>query len=139
MNNEQIIQFIEENHDNTIFGALGIRVESYDPKCVVVAIDVDKRHLQHAGIVHGGVFVTLAESAASMAASLSVEAHKFRVMGMEINANHLRPVSEGCVRARSKLIYQGKSTMVYEIRVCNENEELVCISRCTIAIRPIKN
>ena len=133
----KIVKFLEKNKCKTIFSTLGIRVESYEPDNVIVAIDVDERHLQHAGFVHGGVFVTLAESAASIAATCTVGLFDHSIVGMEINANHLRSVTGGVVRAKAKLVYHGKLIMVYSIEVTNNNDKLVCISRCTIAIKKL--
>lgn len=133
--NASLIEAFEALNEKTVFQALGIRVESYDPAAVRVAIDVDERHLQHAGVVHGGVFVVLAESAASLAAALTVDIGTHAVSGMEINANHLRPVSSGKVVAQATLLYQGKTTMVYNIVLTDAAERLVCVSRCTIAVR----
>ncbi len=142
MNQKDLIEFLESNNHKTIFATLGIRVESYDPDNMTVAINVDKRHFQHVGLVHGGVFVTLAESAASMAAALKVSPFEYHVSGMEINANYLRPVTAGIVKAQATLIHHGKSTMVYNIDVTNntnDGDKLVCVSRCTIAVKKRKS
>lgn len=128
---------VEARHKDTVFDPLGIRVEQYHPDETIVAIDVDTRHYQHAGIVHGGVWVVLAESAASIAAALSVDMTKNIVSGMEINANHLRPVTTGTVRATARPVHRGKSTMVYQITLEDEDGRTVCISRCTLAVRPM--
>ena len=88
MHKKEVIEWIENHHKGTVFEALGIEIQSYEPN-VVVALNVDKRHLQHAGIVHGGIYVLLAESAASIAAALCVDPQEVFVAGMEVNANHL--------------------------------------------------
>ncbi len=135
---KDIIRLIESMHEETVFAALGIRVESYDPAGVIVAIDVDRRHLQHSGIVHGGVYVVLAESAASIAAALKVGIERYHIAGMEINANHLGAVASGVVRAKATLAHHGRTLMVYTIELTDDKSRLVCISRCTIAIRDKK-
>ena len=129
----EIIKFMNKNKHKTIFSALGIIIESYDPDNVTVMINVDERHLQYSGLVHGGIFVTLAESAASISATLKL-GFDYNIVGIEINANHLKQVRSGTLRGKAKLIHHGKSTMVYSINISNSDNKLVCISRCTIAI-----
>lgn len=129
-----LIALLEAKNSDTVFGALGIYALAYEPE-VILAIDIDKRHLQHGGLVHGGVYVVLAESAASIAAALKVGIAEYDVSGMEINANHVRRANNGRVTATSKLLHQGKSHMVYSIEVMNCDNELLSIARCTIAVK----
>ncbi len=130
------VKWLEEQHTQSLSHTLGMRVESYDPEAVVVAIDVDSRLYQPAGVVHGGVYVVMAESAASIAAALRVDLTQFLVMGMEINANHLRPARTGTLRAIARCLHEGRTTHVYHIEVLDELERKVCVSRCTVAVRP---
>jgi uncharacterized protein (TIGR00369 family) len=134
---EQLIAYIEETLPATVLGTLGVRFASFDPDAVVVETDVTSRLFQSAGIVHGGVFVLLAESAASTAAALVVDITRFRVAGMEINANHLASVTGGTLRACARPIHRGSTTHVYGIEVRDDADRLVSIARCTVAIRPI--
>ena len=134
---ERVIAFMESRYAHTVMETLGIRVEAYDPSRVVVAVDVSERLFQPAGVVHGGIYVLLAETAASIAAVLAVDASKETVMGMEINANHLRPVTEGTIRAISSLLHQGRTTLVYHIDIRDEKDRLIAVSRCTMARRPL--
>lgn len=130
---------IEEMVERAAQGALatlGMRLEALDPDRVVVATDVDQRLFQSFGVVHGGIYVLMAESAASVAAGLSVDVSKYLTLGMSINANHLRPVSSGTLRAIATPIHRGKSTHVYHIDVVDQDDRKVSVSRCTIAIRP---
>ncbi len=131
---QELMEIIKHRHKNTVLEALGISVDAFDPE-VVVSLVVDHRHLQHAGIVHGGIFVLLAESAASIAGALLVDITKYNVFGMEINANHVRSVASGKISAQSRLIYQGRTTLVYGIEITNDKSELVSVSRCTLAVR----
>lgn len=132
---EEVLAFIEATNPNTVHGTLGVRFEVLEPEGVTVAVDVDQRLYQHAGIVHGGIFVLLAESAASCCAALNVDMSTHEVSGMEINANHLRKVTGGVLRATARPLHMGSTTHVYGIEVRND-DALVCISRCTIAVRP---
>lgn len=134
MTRDDAIAFIKQNHERSVFGALGIVVESFEPSKIIVALDVDHRHLQHTGIVHGGIYVLLAESAASIAGALTVDLAKVRVAGMEINANHIKSVTAGKICAAATLLHHGKITMVYSIDVTDSDGDLVCVSRCTLAV-----
>ncbi len=133
---EDVVRYLDAVHDETVLKTLGIRIESYDPDELVVATEVDRRLYQPAGIVHGGVYVLMAESAASTAAALSVDIARYTVSGMEINANHLRPVTGGTLRATARPLHKGRTTMVYGIEIRDDRDRLVSVSRCTIAVRP---
>jgi 1,4-dihydroxy-2-naphthoyl-CoA hydrolase len=132
---EDILAYVSSQDPHTIHKTLGFRIEACDADATKVSVDVDERLFQHAGIVHGGVFVTLAESAASLCAALNVDMERFDVAGMEINANHLRRVTSGTLTATARPLHKGRSTHVYGIDVENEKGERVCLSRCTIAVR----
>ena len=123
---------IEQNVDNTLFKTLGIYVESYEPGSVTVALNADERHHQPLGFVHGGVYVLLAESAASIAAALAVDLNKYNILGMEINANHLRPIKTGIIRAIASLVYHGGTSIIVRIDVKDDNDNLLSVSRCTL-------
>ncbi|MBM3533618.1 MAG: hotdog fold thioesterase [Alphaproteobacteria bacterium] len=95
---------------------------------------VDQRTKQPAGVLHGGASVTLAETLASWAATLSVDSSKHHCVGLEINANHVRAVSSGFVYGTARPVHLGRSTHIWEVRVTNEEDKLVCISRVTMAV-----
>jgi 1,4-dihydroxy-2-naphthoyl-CoA hydrolase len=88
-------------------------------------------------ILHGGASVALAESLGSIGAYLTVDPSKYHCVGMEINANHLRPVSSGFVYGTAKPIHIGRKSQVWSIEIVNEAGKLVCISRITMAVVPI--
>ena len=132
---QAVIAFVKERHANTVLGALQIEFTSFDPDAVSARADVGPHLMQHAGIVHGGVFVLLAESVASVAAALSVDTTRYDVMGLEINANHLRPVLKGDIEAIATPVHRGRSTHVYAIDVIDDQGRRVCTSRCTLAIK----
>jgi 1,4-dihydroxy-2-naphthoyl-CoA hydrolase len=133
---EDLKAYVLAQDAHTIHKTLGIRIDSFDPEATRLSVDVDERLFQHGGIVHGGVFVTLAEGAASLCAALNVDIGRFDVAGMEVNANHLRRVTSGTLTATARPLHKGSTTHVYGIDVENEKGERVCISRCTIAVRP---
>jgi 1,4-dihydroxy-2-naphthoyl-CoA hydrolase len=131
---EELEKIVEKNNSKTVFYALGISLDKLDPDQSQVSLIIDDRHRQHMGIVHGGIYVLLAESAASMAGACALKEAGV-VVGLEINANHLRSTQEGRLIATSKSIHQGRSTMVYEVRIIDENNNLISISRCTLMVK----
>ena len=97
---------------------------------------VDDRTRQPFGLLHGGASVALAETVASVAGSLNVDLERFSVVGIEINANHLRGKRDGVVTGTATPIHLGRSTHVWDIRIVDEEQRPVCISRCTLAVVP---
>jgi 1,4-dihydroxy-2-naphthoyl-CoA hydrolase len=95
---------------------------------------VDHRTKQPYGLLHGGASVTLAETLGSVASHLIVDNSQFLAVGLEINANHIRSAREGFVSGRCKPLHIGSSTHVWEIRITDDRNRLVCISRLTVAI-----
>lgn len=133
---QECIQWIESRLPQTVMGALNIRMESYDPERVVAVTEVSERLFQPAGVVHGGVYVLLAETVASIASALRINIRTHYTVGMEINANHLRPVTSGTLRAIATCLHEGRTSHVFHIDVVDEQDRRVCVSRCTMAIRP---
>ena len=118
--------------------ALGIELVELTPSRVVATMPVDKRTRQPFGILHGGASVALAETVASLGAAANVDRDRYAAVGLEINANHLRPVRDGVVTAVGTPVHLGRSTQVWEIRISDARERLVCISRCTLAVVPLE-
>ena len=98
---------------------------------------IDKTR-QPYGFLHGGASCVLAETIGSVASALVIDREKFYCVGLEINANHLRSVSEGRVVAVSSPLHLGKSTHVWDIKIYDDKESLICVSRLTVAILQIK-
>ncbi len=118
--------------DGTLLDALGIVLEEVSPERVVATMPVDHRTRQPMGILHGGASVALAETVASIGAAMHAGEGRTAV-GMEINANHIRPKREGTVRAEATPVHVGRRSSVWEIRITDEDGRLVCLSRCTLA------
>jgi len=112
---------------------LGIVYEKLDPDEVIATMTITPQHLQPFGYLHGGASLVLAESAASVGGYLRCGPGK-AAFGMEINANHLRPKREGTLRAEARPVFTGRSSQVWEVKITDENERLICISRCTLAV-----
>lgn len=121
----------------TIIERLGIEFTELTDDMLAARMPVDARTRQPAGMLHGGASVVLAETLASWAATFVVDREQFHCVGMEINANHLRPVADGWVRGEARPINLGRTTQVWEIRLTTDAGKLVCISRCTMAVLPI--
>lgn len=118
----------------TLIEHLGIEIVEIRDDALVGRMPVDHRTVQPAGVLHGGASVALAETLASWAGHLAVDRERFHVVGMEINANHLRPVSGGSVTATVTPINVGRRAHVWEIRIVDDAGKLACISRCTLAV-----
>lgn len=103
------------------------------PDRVVATMPVTAKHHQPFGILHGGVSVVLAESVASIGAYLAAP-EGYVAMGIEINANHIRAVRDGTLTATATPIHRGRSTHVWQTEIKSEDDTLICVSRCTLAI-----
>ena len=99
---------------------------------------VDHRTRQPYGFLHGGASVALAETLGSVAAAMVIDSNKFYCVGLEINANHVRSARDGYVTGIAKPIHIGASTQVWDVKIYDEKEKLVCVSRITVAIFKIK-
>lgn len=118
--------------------SLGIEVLELTATRVVATMPVDERTRQPFGILHGGASVALAETVASLGSAANVDRSEFIAVGLEINANHVRAKADGVVRATALPIHIGRTTHVWDVRIVDETERLICVSRCTIAIRPVR-
>ena len=121
-----------ENH--TLIETLGIEIVELEKGKVIATMPVDGRTRQPFGLLHGGASVALAETVASVGAYELCDKETEAAVGLEINANHVRPKKEGMVTAAGTLLHQGRTTMVWEIKITDEAGKLICVSRCTMAI-----
>lgn len=121
-------------HQNTMQQYLDIHFVEAGDDYLKATMPVNERTKQPLGILHGGASVVLAESLGSVASVLCIDMETKNVVGLEINANHIRSVKEGVVTGTARPIHLGRSTQVWEIKIHNEQQQLVCISRITNAI-----
>ena len=135
------IEQLNSPHLKTMVTNLGIDFVEVGEEHITARMPVDERTIQPFGLLHGGASVALAETLGSVAASLTIDLSKQMPVGMEINANHLRPVSSGWVLGVVKPVHLGSTTQVWETRITNQDGKLVCISRLTMAIlnRPVRS
>ncbi|KRE01160.1 esterase [Bacillus sp. Root239] len=118
----------------TILDALGIEIVEILNDKVIATMPVHDATKQPFGQLHGGASVVLAETVASVGSWNLLDMETEYAVGLEINANHIRGKSEGTVKATGFPIHKGKKTMIWEIKITDENERLICISRCTVAV-----
>lgn len=128
----------EQFQGETLLSTLGIEIVEASGERVVARMPVGPRVHQPFGLLHGGASVALAETVASTGAWMRVDQAAERVVGIEINANHLRAKSDGVVTAVATPVHAGRSTQVWEVRVTDEEGRLVCVSRCTLAVIPAR-
>ena len=112
---------------------LSIEYAKTEPDRVVMTMPVDERHVQPMGFLHGGASVVLAETVATVGAWLNCPEGK-TAFGTEINASHLRPKREGTLTAVGMPVTVGRTSQVWEVRIRDENDKPVCVSRCRLAV-----
>jgi uncharacterized protein (TIGR00369 family) len=120
----------------TLLSTLGIEIVEASKERVVGRMPVGPKVHQPFGLLHGGASVALAETVASAAGLMQVD-HEKTVVGLEINANHLRAKRDGVVTAVATPVHIGRKTHVWDVRITDEEGKLVCISRCTLAVVPV--
>ena len=134
MDNKEKLDVINRSIQDTIITTIGIEITDLSEEFVCGRMPVDQRTIQNYGILHGGASVVLAESLGSIAGSMHIDNEKQLVMGISINANHLKVVKKGWVYGRASSIKIGKKIQVWEIQISDEEENLVCISRLTLVV-----
>ena len=113
---------------------LGMEWVEIGPDYLKMRMPVDHRTIQPYGLLHGGASCALAETIGSMASHYVIDTGKFICVGLEINANHVRSATKGYVTATCSPLHIGATTHVWDIKIVDEREKLVCISRLTVAI-----
>ncbi|HET7777804.1 MAG TPA: hotdog fold thioesterase [Rudaea sp.] len=121
---------------NTMVQHIGIVVTEIGDDYVRGTMPVDARTHQPYGLLHGGASVALAETLGSLGAMMCADAKTHLAVGLDINANHVRGVTDGIVTGTARPIHLGRTTQVWEIRIEDERLRLVCIARLTVAIVP---
>ncbi len=126
---------------NSIFakymtGYLDIQATEIGNDLLVATMPVNDKTKQPFGILHGGASVVLAESVGSVASNMIIDTDKYMGVGLDINANHVKSASDGLVTATCTPLHLGATTHVWDIKIKNDINQLVCISRLTVAIIP---
>jgi 1,4-dihydroxy-2-naphthoyl-CoA hydrolase len=128
------LALINRMRENTILGHLGIEVIEVGDDFLRATMPVDPRTHTPFGLLHGGASVVLAETLGSIASTLCVDLNEHAVVGLEVNANHVRGMRAGTVIGTVRPLHVGRSTHLWDIRLENEAGQLVCISRLTVAV-----
>ena len=121
-------------HADDINGHLGIKITGAGPDWLKGTMPADRRTTQPMGIVHGGASVVLAETLASAAANLVVDPARQFCVGQEVNANHVRSVRAGLVTGTARPFHLGRTSQIWGIELVNDDGELTCVARLTIAV-----
>jgi len=119
---------------NTLVSHLDIKFSEAGEDFLKATMPVDNRTHQPMGILHGGASVVLSETLASIGAYLCVDTDLHFCVGLEINANHIRSVRTGKITGIGKPVHLGRTTQIWEVRISDEKERLICISRVTLAV-----
>lgn len=130
---------IHASRRGTLVEHLDIRITEVGDDWLRGTMPVDARTHQPFGLLHGGASVALAETLGSMAANLTLDSAREMAVGLDINANHVRAVTEGLVTGTARVLHRGRTTQVWEIRIEDDAGRLVCISRLTMAVVPRKS
>ncbi len=138
-NKELSLSDINQFSKGTMDEHIGIECLEIGDNFIKARMPVDHRTKQAYGLLHGGASCVLAESIGSIASALVIDSSKFFCVGLEINANHIRSAKKGFVTGIATPLHLGSSTHVWDIKIYDENEKLVCVSRLTVAIIRNKN
>lgn len=128
------MEALTQQRKGTLVEHLGIEYVEIGDDFVKARMPVDHRTVQPMGLLHGGANVALSESLGSMAANLCLDNSKEYALGLDINSNHIRGVREGFVTGIARPIHIGGKTHVWEIKVYDEKDRLVHISRLTMVV-----
>ena len=121
-------------NQSSLAGYLGIEFVEIGDNFLTAKMPVDERTKQPFGILHGGASAALAETVGSVAATLCIDMSQQYAVGLDINANHLRPVKAGHVYGTARPVHLGRRTHVWQINITDEAQKLVCIGRLTLMI-----
>lgn len=127
------VELLTKNNANSAVSHLGIEFSEVGENFICARVPVDQRTVQPYGFLHGGVSVVLAETLGSCGAAYSVPVGH-RVVGLDINANHLKSATSGWVTGITRPVHRGRTTHVWAIELSNDAGELTCVSRITMAV-----
>lgn len=133
---EKVVAMCNQFSKNTLMETLEIRFTDAGPDFLTAQMPVNSRIHQPMGLLHGGASVALAESVGSAASMLFANPETEEVRGIEISANHLRSKREGIVTGTAKIIHKGRTIHLWEIRITDEENRLVCLCKLTNIILP---
>lgn len=134
MESGSVLEKLNAINKNTLMETLDITYTEVGEDYLVATMPVTSRVHQPMGLLHGGATVALAESVGSAASFHFLDHEKHEVRGLEINANHVRSVREGIVKATARILHKGRTTVLWEIKIEDEKDRLVSICKLTCII-----
>ena len=138
MEKQEKLKRINDSIQNTMTSTIGIEITDIGDDFICGKMPVDERTTQPFGLLHGGASVALAETLGSIGGGIKVYSNNETVVGIEINANHLKSVRDGWVYGKATPIRIGKKIQVWNIEITNDSNEIICVSRLTLAVIPKK-
>ena len=138
MEKQEKLKRINDSIQNTMTSTIGIEITDIGDDFICGKMPVDERTTQPFGLLHGGASVALAETLGSIGGGIKVYSNNETVVGIEINANHLKSARDGWVYGKATPIRIGKIIQVWNIEITNEDDDLICVSRLTLAVIPKK-
>jgi len=138
MNKQEKIQRVNDSLQNTMTSTIGIEITDIEDDFICGKMPVDERTIQPFGLLHGGASVALAETLGSIAGGIKVYPNNETVVGIEINANHIKSARDGWVYGKATPILIGKKNQVWNTEISNDSGNLICVSRLTLAVIPKK-
>ena len=138
MEKQEKLKRINDSIQNTMTSTIGIEITDIGDDFICGKMPVDERTIQPFGLLHGGASAALAETLGSIGGGIKVYSNNETVVGIEINANHLKSVRDGWVYGKATPIRIGKKIQVWNIEITNEDDDLICVSRLTLAVIPKK-
>ncbi|MDP5060941.1 MAG: hotdog fold thioesterase [Maribacter sp.] len=133
---EKILKICNETSKNTLMETLDIEYIDVGEDFLLAKMPVTPKVHQPDGVLHGGATAALAESVGSAASYVFLDGNKYFVRGLEITANHVKSVKEGFVFARATILHKGRTTQLWEIKVTNEDDQLVSLCKLTTITLP---
>ena len=134
MSKKNTLEQIEAFQKNTMTDQLGIKITDYGNNYICGKMPVDHRTKQPYGLLHGGASVAFAETLGSIGAGMQIDYNNQSVVGVEINASHLKSIKKGWVYGRAQPLRVGKTIQVWDINITDKDDNLICASRLTLAI-----
>ena len=138
MEKQKKLKRINDSIQNTMTSTIGIEITDIGDDFICGKMPVDERTTQPFGLLHGGASAALAETLGSIGGGIKVYSNNETVVGIEINANHLKSARDGWVYGKATPIRIGKKIQVWNIEITNEDDDLICVSRLTLAVIPKK-
>jgi|TARA_Y100000815_G_scaffold263771_1_gene278704 1,4-dihydroxy-2-naphthoyl-CoA hydrolase len=138
MEKQEKLKRINDSIQNTMTSTIGIEITDIGDDFICGKMPVDERTTQPFGLLHGGASVALAETLGSIGGGIKVYSNNETVVGIEINANHLKSARDGWVYGKATPIRIGKKIQVWNIEITNDSNDIICVSRLTLAVIPKK-